>query len=168
MDRLLPPRLPRSALPEPSPKIWSPLAPPPSVCPRNPQSTHLGFLGTRVVSQTAPEGRRLQSFPLQYPQSLGRLPSRHQSRGPSPWQRTHSACSCRVARPAASGAHLPAAPARAAGGEVGDQRCPGVWPTARPEAKHLQDCGRSPQGLGSLAWKGRAGNLLFLDCGEGK
>ena len=102
MDRLLPPWLPRSTLPEPSPKIWSPLAPPPSVCPRNPQSTHLGFLGTRVVRQTAPEGRRLQSFPLQHPQSLGRLPSRHQPQGPSPWQRTRSACSCQVARPACS------------------------------------------------------------------
>ena len=132
MDRLLPPRLPRSTLPEPSPKIWSPLAPPPSVCPRNPQSTHLGSLGTRVVRQTDPEGRRLQSFPLQYPQSLGRLPSRHQPRGLSPWQRTRSTCSCQVAQPAASGARLPAAKARVAGGEVGDQRSTGAWQTTCP------------------------------------
>lgn len=168
MDRLFPPQLPRSTLPEPSPKIWSPLAPPPSVCPRNPQSTHLGSLCTRVVRQTAPEGRRLQSFPLQYPQSLGRLPSRHQPRGLSPWQRTRSTCSCQVAQPAASGARLPAAKARAAGGEVGDQRSTGAWQTMRLEAKRLRDCGQSPQGLGSLAWKGRGGNFLFLDCGEGK
>lgn len=132
MDRLFPPQLPRSTLPEPSPKIWSPLAPPPSVCPRNPQSTHLGSVCTRVVRQTAPEGRRLQSFPLQYPQSLERLPSRHQPRGLSPWQRTRSTCSCQVAQPAASGARLPAAKARAAGGEVGDQRSAGAWQTMRP------------------------------------
>ena len=168
MDRLLPPRLPRSTLPEPSPKIWSPVTPPPSVCPRNPQSTHLGSLGTRVVRQTDPEGRRLQSFPLQYPQSLGRLPSRHQPR----------ACLHGSTHAAPAAARWPnLQPLERACLQRRPEWQVGRWGTSVPlgrgkqralEAKRLRDCGQSPQGLGSLAWKGRGGNCLFLDCRESK
>ena len=92
--------LPRSALTAPPPKIWPPLAPPPALCPRNSQSTHLAFLGTTVVRQTTLKGLRLQPLPPQNLQSFGRLPSHHQPRGPSPQQRTRSTWSCQVAQAA--------------------------------------------------------------------
>lgn len=62
--------------------VASPLAAPPSFCPRRPQGTHLGFLGTGVVR--LPDRPEAPSLPLQSPQSFGSPPPLHQPPTPGP------------------------------------------------------------------------------------
>ena len=55
----------------------------------------------------------------------------------------------------------------AAGWGVGTRAPPGHGEQPTLEAKHLRDCGRSLQALGSMAWEGRGGRFL-LDGEDGK
>lgn len=165
-------RVPRSALLD-RPNTWPPLwllLPPLVPGNRRAPTWASSGRGGQAARQTDP---RLPSLPLQSPQSFGSPPPLHQppTRGPSPWQHTRSTCSCQVAR----GCSLPSAPAcskghRAclgAGWGVGTRDPPGRGEQPTLEAKHLRDCGRSLQALGSMAWEGRGGRFL-LDCGDSK
>ena len=164
-------RVPRSALQE-RPNTWPPLwlLLPPFV-PGDRRAPTWASWGRGWSG--CPTDPRLRLLLSRVHRALGArlLSTSHQPRGPSPWQHTRSTCSCQVAR----GCSLLSAPACSKGHRaclgsgwgVGTRVPPGRGEQPTLEAKHLRDCGRSLQALGSMAWEGRGGRCL-RDCGESK